>query len=296
MVLSKEDIISKLIIGTAQFGLDYGISNKQGQLQSPQVKAIFTQALAAGINTLDTAAAYGESESTIQSALQGTPLSFRIISKYPPNQPEKSIRQALAESLERLGVTKLYGYLLHSYSTYEQNPGVLAELQELKAAGLVEKIGVSLYHPWEAEELLAQQASIDIVQFPYSIFDRRFEAVLPRFQQQCIQTHVRSVFLQGLYFLSQESLPPFFAPIAGKIAGLHQLAHQCGVPLGAMLLGFVLGNPHITHVVMGVESLETLQQNIRYSTIQLNDALLPQLNSFKEENEAILLPYNWPKT
>ncbi|WP_347156607.1 aldo/keto reductase [Pontibacter chitinilyticus] len=296
MTLAAKGKTQKLILGTVQFGLNYGISNQYGQLQQQEIKQILHEAYRASIRTLDTAAAYGESEQNIGDALQSDSAEFCIISKFPPDRPQTSIRQALEESLERLGIARLHGYLLHSYSTYQQNPEVLNELQAVKALGLVDKIGISLYHPQEAEELLAQQAPIDIVQFPYSIFDRRFEEVLPRLRQQGMEAHVRSVYLQGLYFLAPDKLPAYFAPVKAKLTQLQQLAHDSNLPLAALLLGFALANPDITNVVIGVESLETLQQNVNYSTTNLNKTLLKQLYQFKEENEAILLPYHWPNT
>src|SRR5690606_3338778 len=127
------------------------------------------------------------------------PNAYRIISKYPPNQPDKRIAVAFQESLQQLRVDSLYGYLLHSFASYSSKPGILDELLELKASGRVEKVGISLYHPAEAEELLRQNAPIDLVQFPYSIFDRRFEQLLPELRSRGIETHIRSVYLQGLY-------------------------------------------------------------------------------------------------
>jgi aryl-alcohol dehydrogenase-like predicted oxidoreductase len=287
---------SRLILGTAQFGLNYGISNQRGQIPQEEVKAILTEAAKAGISTLDTAAAYGNSEQSIGTALAETATGFRIISKYPPNRPEQRIKQAFEESLERLGVDKLYGYLLHSYSTYSNNPVVLDELQELKASGKVEKIGISLYHPAEAEELLSRNAAVDIVQFPYSIFDRRFDEVLPKLLQKGIETHVRSVYLQGLYFVQPDRLPQHLQPVAPKLATLQQLAQEHQLPMGAICQGFALANYYISNIVIGVESLQTLQENISFSNLILPDKLLAALDQLKEENENILLPYKWPAT
>ncbi|MFD2247653.1 aldo/keto reductase [Pontibacter ruber] len=286
--------INRLILGTAQFGLNYGISNQRGQIPQEEVKAILAKATQAGITTLDTAAAYGNSEQRIGNALAEAGTDFRIISKYPPNRPDQSIKQAFEESLERLGVPKLYGYLLHSYSTYSSKPAVLEELQELKASGLVEKVGISLYHPQEAEELLSANAPIDIVQFPYSIFDRRFDEVLPKLQQQGIEAHVRSVYLQGLYFMQPDKLPQHLQPVAAKIAALQQLAQEYQLPLGAVCLGFALANPYISNAVIGVESLQTLLENIRFCVYTLPEQLLAALEQLKEENENIILPYKWP--
>jgi aryl-alcohol dehydrogenase-like predicted oxidoreductase len=222
------------------------------------------------------------------------PAPYRIISKYPPNQPDKSIAQAFRESLERLRSDKLYGYLLHSFASYGSKPSVLDELLELKSSGQVEKIGISLYHPTEAEELLRQKAPIDIVQFPYSIFDRRFEELLPELRSRGIETHIRSVYLQGLYFMQPDRLPPHLQEAAPKLGRLRQLATEYQLPIGAVCLGFALANPYISQVVIGVESLQTLRENIGFSDTVLPEALHAELLELKEENENILLPYKWP--
>lgn len=294
MAADRDTNISKLILGTAQFGLNYGISNQRGQIPQSEVNTILTEASKAGILTLDTAAAYGESEKSLGEALKTIDSDFRIISKYPPNNPEKSVKQALEESLERLGIPKLYGYMLHNYSSYSSNQTILQHFQELKASGKVQKTGISLYHPHEAQELLEKGAAIDLVQFPFSVFDRRFDTLLPQLHQAGIETHVRSVYLQGLYFLQPSDLPEYFKPVAHKIERLQQLATAHNLPLGTLLLGFVLANPFVTNVVLGVESLQTLQENIAYCSTQISEIILTELQDFTEHNEAFLLPYKWP--
>ncbi|GAB3197261.1 aryl-alcohol dehydrogenase-like predicted oxidoreductase [Pontibacter aydingkolensis] len=292
--MSKLENVHKLILGTAQFGLDYGISNTRGQITQTEVEAILLRAAEAGITTLDSAAAYGESETTIGKALQGKS-GFSIITKYPPNTPGKSIKQAFEESLQRLVQEKVYGYLLHSFSTYETNPAVLDELLQLKAEGKVAKIGVSLYHPSEAETLLKAAAPIDILQFPYSVFDRRFESILPELRAKGIETHVRSIYLQGLYFMKPEAIPAHLQKAAPKVKALQQLATKDKLPLGSMLMGFVLQNEYITNVVVGVENLQTLKENITFASTQLPKELILALQDFEEQDENIILPYNWAK-
>ncbi|WP_165820673.1 aldo/keto reductase [Pontibacter virosus] len=294
MSLDNQSPAKRLILGTAQFGLPYGISNQRGQIPEAEVAAILAEAAKAGLDTLDTAAAYGSSEQCLGNVLNSLPETYRIISKYPPNQPGKPIAQAFRESLERLRIDKLYGCLLHSYASYSGKPSILDELQELKSSGQVEKIGISLYHPAEAEELLQQEVPIDLVQFPYSIFDRRFEELLPELRSRGIESHIRSVYLQGLYFMQPDQLPLYLQEAAPKLERLQELACNYQLPIGAICLGFALANPYISQVVIGVESLLTLQENIRYSDTVLPEALYTQLLELKEDNETILLPYKWP--
>lgn len=291
--LTSQTNTKRLILGTVQFGLPYGISNQRGQVPETELAAILAEAASAGINTLDTAAAYGSSELCLGNVLSTTADSLHIISKYPPNT-DKSILEACRESLERLRVEKLHGYLLHSYASYSNKPALLDELQELKSSGLAEKVGLSLYHPAEAEELLQREALLDLVQFPYSIFDRRFEELLPELRSRGIETHVRSVYLQGLFFMQPDRLPLYLQEAAPKLERLQQLAKDYQLPIGAVCLAFALANPYISRVVIGVESLQNLHENIRYSGTELPAALYTALLELKEENENIILPYKWP--
>ena len=80
-------MISKLILGTVQFGLNYGIANSEGKPDLNKVRAILRCAADHGIRILDTAAAYGDSETVIgtvfaeDSALKN---HFQVVSKIPP--------------------------------------------------------------------------------------------------------------------------------------------------------------------------------------------------------------------
>ncbi|MCJ8166374.1 aldo/keto reductase [Pontibacter sp. E15-1] len=286
--------INRLILGTAQFGLDYGISNREGKILQQEANAILELAGSAGITTLDTAAAYGDSEKTIGNALHENGQDFEIITKYLSLDSYMPVAEALEESLKRLQVTTVSTYMLHNYSIYKKKPEILLEFEQLKKEGKIGKIGISLYHPSEAIEIIDNKAKVDIIQFPYSVFDRRFESVLPLLRQNGIMTHVRSVYLQGLYFMPPEKLPGAFSSIAPKIKKLHQLSRQYQLPLGALLLWFVLSNPNVSQAVIGVESLKTLQENIDFSKKELSHQAYRELQNFRVDDEKIILPYNWP--
>lgn len=282
----------KLILGSAQFGLDYGISNKKGKTPFPEVKEILVQAKAAGISTIDTASAYGDSESIIGRALDELQFPLNIITKFATGK-KSNIREAFNESLRKLKVKKIHGYLLHNFSIYQDNPDILKELQDLKTEGRVDKIGVSIYHPHEAEKLIDKQESIDILQFPYNAFDQRFDPLLPKLTELNIESHIRSVYLQGLFFLKTDQLPANLTKAAEKIEFLQKLALEVKLHPGALLLGFALANPNISKVIIGVESLANLNENINFSGTVLSEETLCRLHNLVESDESIILPYNW---
>ncbi|MFT2008784.1 aldo/keto reductase [Pontibacter sp. 13R65] len=292
--MTLPSLSQKMIVGTVQFGLHYGISNSKGQVSREEVCQILTHAHAKGVTTLDTAAAYGESEEAIGFALRETGLSFNIISKLPPVKSVGEVRRELEKSMVKLGVQKLEGYLLHHFSIYKNTPLVVQELLKLQEEGLIGSIGFSLYHPKEVQEILDQLVPCQLVQFPYNLFDRRFDQVLDKLKDQQIETHVRSIFLQGLFFMNPSELGIHFSGVKDKIASLQHMARRMKIPLHTLLLSFVAAQPNIDKFVIGIDSLESLRKNLEgflpASQIQETAAALAP---YTVEDEDILLPFNW---
>ena len=267
-------MLNKLSLGTVQFGLNYGIANKIGQISREDVFKILEFAHKEGIDTLDTAYSYGESEEIIGQFISKSDRNFNIISKAPN-------ASAITETLSRLKQTKIYGYLAH-------NPQDLKELEAVKQKGLVNKIGISVYNP---EEL---NYNVDIVQAPYNIFDQRFEEYFPILKEKNIEIHTRSAFLQGLFFLEMDRIDKDFKPAKEVIEKLHHISLDCKIPIHALCLGFVLLNPFIDKVIIGVDSIEQLKENIH--SVQCLDRvrnIYELLKSLKFHNEEVILPYNW---
>lgn len=290
-------LADKIVLGTAQFGMHYGISNTRGQVPLEEVCHILEFAYQNGVTTLDTAAAYGESESVLGQALQETAFPFKVISKLPPIGAVADVRRKVEASLEKLQVDQLYGYMLHSFSTYQDMPQVMEALYLLQEEGLVEKIGISLYHPEDAAMLLSENVALNLTQVPFNIFDQRFKSALGLLKANLVEVHARSAFLQGLFFMEPQTLPPHFTGVAPKINKLQQLARHAEVPLEAMLLLFVLAQNNIDKVTLGVNSLKDLQQNLAVDVyLQRIQEMLPELRSFMETDENILLPYKWKTT
>ena len=288
-------MISKLAIGTAQFGLDYGISNRDGIVKPETVRRILKCALDSNVGLIDTASAYGSSEVVLGSVLSDFDDSaFQIISKCSLTV-DKSVQEQLDETLMHLNRDKIYGYLGHSVIGMDQNAELLSNLFELKTKGKIEKIGITVYYPEDVEVLLSSSFSLDIVQLPYSIFDRRFEYLFPELRKRNIEIHVRSVFLQGLFFLESAHLNPHFNPVRKKMKSLHLLAQHVGVSIAQILLAFVLRNPMLDHVVVGVTSVAEFEELKQANEIPLSADVLSELLNYKVDDNKILIPMNWPK-
>ncbi len=286
-------LTQRLALGTAQFGLAYGLNNQAGQPSPAAVAEVLAAAQAAGLTLLDTATAYGNSEARL-GELAGDNTAFELITKLAAAPPPQ-VAQHLAESLGRLRREKLYGVLFHAFKPLQDQPAAWQALQEARAAGQVQRIGVSLYHPHEAEWLLAKGWDIDLVQVPYNVFDQRFADVLPRLAAQGVEVHVRSAFLQGLLLREPAALPEFFRPLAPKLTRLRALTADAGVPLPAALLLFAAYAPGVARAVIGVDSVANLHENLAAAQyLGAAEALRPALAELAETTDTFILPYTWP--
>ena len=289
--------MGRLALGTAQFGLDYGINNTAGRPADATVQAILQTAQAEGLTLLDTAAAYGDSETRLGEWLsqqEAAPKPFQLVTKLAAG-PAEQVRQQLRESLDRLRQPSVYGVLFHAFAAFKEHPEAWLALQEARVAGLVQRIGISLYHPQEAEWLLAQSLDIDLVQVPFNVLDQRFGAILPELARRGVEVHVRSAFLQGLLLRHPATLPAYFAPLTDKITQLRALAQENDVPLTATLLVFAALAPGVSRAVIGVDSAANLRHNLAaVDFLSSVEKLRPALQQLAETTDTYILPYTWP--
>src|SRR3989344_1832186 len=185
--------MNKLAMGTAQFGLDYGINNKQGKIPLKEIFKILDTCLLKGIDTLDTAPDYGDSEKKIGEYTRLKGSNFKIISKLPVNVNSQNLDTILNKSLSNLQTDKIYGIIFHNFQSYTAHPQVLENLYRYQEKGVVKKIGFSFYYNKNLELLLSKNIKFDIVQVPYSIFDGRFATYFPDLKKRGVEIHVRSV-------------------------------------------------------------------------------------------------------
>lgn len=282
-------LTEKLALGTVQFGLDYGISNKSGKTNREEAHKILNYCYLNGINLIDTARTYGNSEEVI-----GTfkPLDFSIVTKFLIDSDYPSLQLNLESSLQRLDTSTLYAFMAHDAEQFRIYPLLWDDLQKLKSEGKVQKIGYSLYYPKQLQQLLDKGKIPDIVQVPYNIFDKRFESLFPQLKEIGCEIHTRSAFLQGLFFMNIDLLSEHFEPIKIYLKELQHLFKQ-KEELAAYLLKFCLNNIYIDKVLFAVNSLEQLKTNLKElaiaSSLNLGDIykniIVP---------ESILIPSNWP--
>jgi len=281
----------KITLGTVQFGINYGISNQHGVPSDTELKTIFKVAKSSGIQQLDTAKAYGNAEERIGELSNS---KFDIITKFPNVASEKELEIALSESLHKLNVSSIYGYLAHNADVLIQKPSLWKVLLEAKKEGKIKKIGYSLYTPEQLERLLDLNCIPDLVQLPYSILDRKFEKQLSILKQLGTEVHVRSVFLQGLYFMNPNKLPEKLQPLQDSLQELKNLCIENNVSVGGLALNYVISNPNIDKVVMGVETAAQLQQNIQMVLDWKADfGLFSKIEAIEIKDKSLLNPVNW---
>jgi aryl-alcohol dehydrogenase-like predicted oxidoreductase len=284
---------NKLVLGTAQFGLDYGINNKRGKIPREEIFGILKLAFEAGIDTLDTAYAYGDSESVIGEFIRSSGSQLKVISKLPTCGLE-DIENIFKTSINRLGLDSLHGYYVHSFQQYLEMPEVWTALTKMKSEDRISKIGFSLYHPSELDYILDNNIPLDMIQVPYSIFDQRFSSYFPKLKDKKIEVFVRSVFLQGLGFRDPCELTAHFENIKNKIVDLRKISTNFGVPLASIFLNFTVLNDYIDKVVVGIDSIENLRELLTSSDYLCKvDPIMAELASFKVDDEKIILPVNW---
>jgi len=207
--------MKKLALGTVQFGINYGITNKFGKVSLKEIKKILNFAKKKNLNLIDTAINYGESEKYL--GIAGVK-NFKIITKLPkiPKKivsVENWIRKKLRKSIKKMGVNNLHGCLIHDSANLIGTSGkqLMSAIKKIKSEGIFNKFGVSIYDPKELEKI-RNFDHIDIVQAPINVFDNRLRASgwLDYLYSKRIEVHARSVFLQGLLLSSRKQIPNKF--------------------------------------------------------------------------------------
>lgn len=275
--------MSKLVLGTVQFGLQYGV-NSAGRPSEEAVKDILSEASKGGIATLDTSSAYGNSEEILGECIAPDE-DFKIVSKYPKG--DTPVLEMFNGSLNRLKVKRLYGYLLHHFEVFKENPKVWEEFVALKESGKLQKIGFSLYSPEELEFILDKKSPFDLIQVPFNIFDKKFLPYMKELHEKGVEIHVRSTFLQGLFFKDRETLPERLKPMKKYLLQLDDYSKSTGLSISEIALNYNLQNPYIDGVLIGVDNVGQLKMN-------LSSVKDTPIDIEIEVNEKELLnPVNW---
>lgn len=298
--------MAKLCLGMVQFGMDYGINNKRGKPSKENAFYMLDLAIDSGIKKLDTAFAYGNAEEllgeyfTKKRNLQ----NVEVITKLRPNildfesgSPQKIVREALCKSLDRMCVSNVDGFLLHT-PEYIYNEDILDGLEKVKKEGLTNHIGISIYEIKDGVEAI-KTGMIDYIQLPYSVLDQRGmkEGFLKMAKSNGVQVYCRSAFLQGLVMMEPEKIPDYMNKSKEYVNVFDNICKKYEVDKVTALLHFVIDNEYIDYLVFGVDTQEQLIEDIKYA--QASD--LPKEFYYEietklgEVEKSIIFPSLWKK-
>lgn len=291
--------LSKLTLGTVQLGMTYGMANTSGKPDDKEAAALLAAAVQGGINWFDTAAAYGDSETVLGNYFGGhTGTKPYFVSKCMVNAEkgtsagdiERQFTQSVENSLEQLKISRLPLVLLHTPANMHMyGDAVPAAFASLKRQGLVEHTGVSIYDKADVDATLKYEV-FEAVQVPMNALDRRLvlNGSLANLKAAGYTVFVRSVFLQGLFFMPQ--LPDDLASAAPFVARLREIADKAGFTMAQMLFAYIRDLDGVSSLVLGAEKAHQIEENIKLletpplpsSAVEAIEALDPPIEHLME--------------
>lgn len=288
-------VTSRIALGTAQFGLDYGVANKRGRIDPAEGREMLALARACGVDTLDTAIAYGESEARLGAlGVEG----FKVVSKIPGvpvscERVENWVVDSVRASLQRLKIGRLYAVLVHRpLELLGPNGDALWRgLEALKSSGAVEKVGISVYGPQDIDAL-AGRCEFDLIQAPLSVCDRRLprSGWLSRLHDRRVEIHARSAFLQGLLLMRAEERPKQFDRWQDFWNAWDTWLQEARLTPVQACLGFALAHPEVDRVVVGADSRNHLTELL--SSVKMGVVPMPP-EELSSEDPELVDPSRW---
>ena len=286
---------NKLILGTVQFGLKYGINNSIGKLKKDEVLSLMKFAYNSGIRILDTAEAYGNAHKLIGDFHnKNDNLKFKIITKFPHKIKLSLIGTKIIEYLDLLHVKTLDIIMFHSFESFQSNYKALNSLNELKSNGLINNVGVSVYTNAQLESLLNEDL-ITVVQLPFNLLDNSNVRgdLINRLKEKGKIIHTRSAFLQGLFFKSTNDKNPIVQELKTELELLNQISIGSNCSMEELALSYCINQKNIDNVIIGVDSISQLNANIKASGFQIKENALKTINGIVVKDLELLNPSLW---
>ena len=259
--------VSELAFGAVEIGMPYGIGVTAKDDMPTEAEAIrlLHAALASGINFIDTARQYGESEAIIGKAFKGKRSSIVIATKckHLANGSKIDIIDSIKESLAALQTDYIDVYMLHdSNPGIIQHPEVLNCFYKLKKEGIIRAAGISTYTPDETEAVI-ESGVWDVIQVPFNLLDQRQEPLIKMANERGIGIVVRSVLMKGLLTNRKQKLHAALASVEEHIGHLDELAGQFQLTLPTLATRFALSYKEVSSVLVGLDRMEYLHQSLQ---------------------------------
>ena len=272
---------SKIILGSAQFGMSYGINNNRGKIPESEVFKILDFAYQKQITILDTASSYGNSEKVIGKYNKKKPeKSFKIITKI--SNTELSLEEQLIKSLENLSAKKADTVLFHSLDIYKRFENKVPSFIKLYKGKYFDQLGISVYGNDQINKVM-KDGRIERIQLPFNMLDNSNirEKIILRLKSNGKNIDVRSVFLQGLFFKPLNKLPKNLMTLKKHLSFLHRLSYESNYSMEGLAINYVLSKGYIDHLIIGIDSLKHSNQILKKLMKEFREKLLVELIQFK---------------
>lgn len=287
--------MNKLILGTVQMGLDYGINNSSGKISLENSCTILSKAFELGIDTLDTAEAYGNAHQIIGNFHLFNPeIKFKVITKVPHDVVALEIEQKIKTYIKDLNVDYLEVLMFHSFDSYEKNRSIIAVLKNLKNHGIINHIGVSVYTNNQIEVLLSDD-NVTVVQMPFNMLDNESIRgdLMHKMKAKGKVIHTRSAFLQGLFFKEQFENNSITQKLSNELIAIKNISKEENTSISNLALCYCLNQKNIDQVLIGVDSVNQLIDNMKAVDYKMNHDTLIKINALKVDNTDLLNPSLW---
>jgi len=299
--------LSQISLGTAQLTMEYGIAQKSIKKTKSTAFKLLKSAIENNITTWDTSPFYGSSEKVIGEYLSKNNEEITICTKLPSIscnsennkniELEKLISKNIRMSLKALKTEKIDYYLIHDEQDFiKYGDDLIYFLIKNKEKGKIKNIGVSVYST-NIAELALKNKEIKLLQFPLNIFDTRFNSILKMSAAKEKKMIARSIFLQGLFFLSDEDCKQKMKNARPYLRSLISFCKIKKLSINEMALRYILSYNGISSMVLGMESPDELKKNQKYvKKSKLPNHLFDELiDEFKNVPIQISNPNYWSK-
>jgi len=294
----------RLVLGTAQLGMKYGIKNRIGKPPLKKSYEIIQTAWNKNIRFFDTAYSYGESESILGKIFKGLEIAGKVsviskISGCLNKVNEKEVLKGIDSSLKRLNLGCLYGLLLHdpgNLDFWDSNASQI--MRAIKKNNMAEKVGVSVYSYKDAMRVL-ERDDFEIVQIPFNIFDQSYysKGIFREAEKRNKTVFIRSIFLQGLLLMEQEELGEDKKNFIKYLQARDTLCARFDLTKKELAIGYVKKRASGAYIIFGAEEPSQVEETVQiFEKADINDEIIKEIEQrLPVSNEDIINPSNWSK-
>ena len=287
----------ELVLGTVQMGIEYGIYNKTGKIETTDAIRILEYAYENGVRTLDTAEVYGTAHQVIGEYHKLHPNNkFNIITKLPKNILIESVKGKIEQYLNDLRISSIHLLMCHDFATYRQDHELATHMLASVKSDFVKKIGVSVYTNAQIMDLLSDEKKVDVIQLPYNLLDNKFQRghLLEQMKILGVAAHTRSPFLQGMFFLDECSSNHAYKYLSAYINKLKGIANSAGISMQTLALQYSYLNKLSESVIIGVDSLDQLKLNLDIISDQfISNEIVALIDRVEVQDTDFLNPSLW---